>query len=441
MTVRDYVHLWAGETDFDAPTLPMRACEWLDGLKPTLDDALWSVRDADIVPGCHPVLVYAPSFSSVAWENADLCEYLASHGYVVIASASIGARSRGMTADLDGIEAQAADIAFLVGFASTFAGADISRLAVAGFSWGGLANLFAAARDDRIRALVSLDGSIRYWPGLVKSAGYVRPEQMTIPLISFAKGEWSMEEQARYLSSAQMDGPNVLNAWACGDLLSVHMPAMTHRQFSSMAQRNENVWQEFADPRFADRQRMGFGREHAARGYGWMARYTLQFLKAYLDHEESALAFLGAAPVSNGVPPHYMEVDFRPSNATPATFDFFCAEVGRRGFDKLDEILFDLSKRDARFGIAEPALTNWSESLIDLGRLDEAVALLDFSVRIHDSSSTAHASLGRARNLAGDHAAAMEHFWRAIQQDPTNADARRRLSALAGGFVPLVRSR
>ena len=30
--------------------------------------------------------IYAPSFAAPAHENLDLCEYLASHGYVVIAS-------------------------------------------------------------------------------------------------------------------------------------------------------------------------------------------------------------------------------------------------------------------------------------------------------------------------------------------------------------------
>jgi len=40
---------------------------------------------------------------------------------------------------------------------------------------GGLSNLFAAARDNRIRALVALDGSMRYFPALVKQAGDVDP--------------------------------------------------------------------------------------------------------------------------------------------------------------------------------------------------------------------------------------------------------------------------
>ncbi len=37
-------------------------------------------------------------------------------------------------------------------------------LAVAGYSWGGISNVFAAARDSRISALINLDGSVRFLP-------------------------------------------------------------------------------------------------------------------------------------------------------------------------------------------------------------------------------------------------------------------------------------
>jgi tetratricopeptide (TPR) repeat protein len=102
-------------------------------------------RDATPVNGKFPVVIYAPSFSAPAAENADLCEYLASHGYVVIASPSFGRNSREMTSDLEGVEVEAADIAFLVAYAHTLPQANTGEVAVAGYSWGGIANVFAAA--------------------------------------------------------------------------------------------------------------------------------------------------------------------------------------------------------------------------------------------------------------------------------------------------------
>ena len=94
-----------------------------------------------------------------------------------------------MTSDLEGMEAQRGDISFLIGYAHTLPAADMSHIAVAGFSWGGISNLFAAARDSRIDALISLDGSARYFPKLIVDSGYVHPEEMTIPVLFFHKAE------------------------------------------------------------------------------------------------------------------------------------------------------------------------------------------------------------------------------------------------------------
>ena len=121
MTVGDYGNLAATETSFDKPTLSVDQKQWLDGIKPTLAMPMWAVRDAPPVSGRFPIVIYAPSFSAMSWENADLCEYLASHGYVVIASPDMGASTRDMTNDLTGINAQARDISFLIGYAQTLA--------------------------------------------------------------------------------------------------------------------------------------------------------------------------------------------------------------------------------------------------------------------------------------------------------------------------------
>jgi dienelactone hydrolase len=68
----------------------------------------------------------------------------------------MGAHTRAMTGvGLEGVHAQARDISFLIGFAQTLKQVDLSHIAVAGWSWGGLSNFFAAADDDRITALIA----------------------------------------------------------------------------------------------------------------------------------------------------------------------------------------------------------------------------------------------------------------------------------------------
>jgi len=46
-------------------------------------------------------------------------------------------------------------------------------------------------------------------------------------------------------------------------------------------------------------------------GYGWMARYTLAFMDAYLKHDAEALSFLKKTAAENAVPKHFMFVTYR----------------------------------------------------------------------------------------------------------------------------------
>ncbi len=158
MTVGDYTQLADTEIHFDAPHPEQN--RWRSLLKTSFEIPLWAVQDAQPTEGNYPVLIYAPSDSSVSWENADLCEYLASHGYVILASPSIGVSARDMTDDLDGINAQARDISFLITYAKSLPDTDSSQVAVVSWSWGGISSLFASARDPRIDALVEMDGSL-----------------------------------------------------------------------------------------------------------------------------------------------------------------------------------------------------------------------------------------------------------------------------------------
>ena len=425
MTVGDYSDLLDTETNFGKPKLWGEWKSWIDGMKPTLKDSLWAIRDAPAAKDKFPLVIYAPSFSAMSWENADLCEYLASHGYVVVASTDLGAKARVMTNDLEGIDAQARDISFLIGFASTLPQADLSEIAVAGFSWGGISNLFAAARDNRIDALVALDGSMRYYPGLVKDSGYVHPEEMTLPLLFFTQGAISMEEQAKDFTSKDNEGPNVLNAWTHGDLITVDDMSLTHVEHSSMYQRNEEIWKHYPANRKGD-----YSRADGTVGYGWAARYSLEFLDAYLKHDAVAMAFLKKTPAENGVPPHMMTVDFRTAKEAPATFEALRVEVGKKGFDHLAEVYAAMKKEKPDFKIGDTPMYLWAIELKDNGHLPEAIDVLKLELQIYPDSSDAYESLGEAYQNSEQKQLAVENYKKALEKNPGNSDAKEKLAAL-----------
>ncbi len=427
MTVRDYSDLLATETSFDKPELSPDWKQWIDGMKPTLNDSLWAVRDAKAVAGKFPLVIYAPSFTSMSWENADLCEYLASHGYVVVASPNMGANSRAMTSDVEGIQAQSQDISFLIGYARTLPDTDMSEIAVAGFSWGGISNLFAAARDNRIDALVALDGSMRYFPWLVKQSGFVHPEDMTLPLLFFTQGAISVEDYARRPEGKDFEGPNVLNVWTHGDLVTVDDMAMVHVEHSSMYQRNEDIWKNYEKHRKGD-----YSRADGMVGYAWVARYTLEFLDAYLKHDATAMAFLKKTPAENGVPLHMMTVEFRAAKGAPATAEGLRQELGRQGFDHAADVYAAMKKEKPEFKVAEPSMYEWATELQGEGHLAEEIDVLKLNTGMYPDSSNAYETLGEAYEKAGQKPLAVESYKKALEKDAENGQAKKKLKALEG---------
>jgi tetratricopeptide (TPR) repeat protein len=246
---------------------------------------------------------------------------------------------------------------------------------------------------------------------------------MTLPLIYFTQGEFTLEDQERYLKD--MEEPNVLNAWTHGDLVTVHMLGMTHGEFSSSHQRNESSWKKFPEDQKAD-----YGREDGAVGYKWAAQYTLEFLDAYLKHDAMALAFLKKTPAENGAPPHFMSSSYRAAKGLPPTLDAFRAELGRQGFDRAAQVYAAMHKENPDFKPEEEAIHSWASQLISEDHLPEAIELLKLDLQLFPDSGDGYDSLGEAYMKSGQKKLAIESYKKSLEKNPGNTNARDKLKQL-----------
>jgi len=380
------------------------------------------VKDASPTPGLFPVLIYAPSFNAPAHENSDMLEFLASNGYIVISSADVGAHDRRMTHDLDGVEAQRGDISFLIGYARTLPQADMSHIAVAGFSWGGISNFFAAARDSRIGALISLDGSARYAPKLVADSGYVRPKDITIPILFFRQGPWpSLEDASR--DHRLTEAPNVLNELTHADLYNIHMYWMYHADFSSTAQRNPAYWKN-------NKRDVDCSRPVANESYNWVARYVLNFLDAYFKQDAGAQEFLKHTPVENGAPARLFKVEYRPASGFAPTLVAFRAEVGKRGFDHVNDVYTAFKAANPDFKFDEQQMASWAFNLAWFQHLPEAIAIFKLDTVLFPDEAYLYDGLADAYAKNGQKNLAISSYEKSLVIKPDNPGAKSELEAL-----------
>lgn len=310
MRYDDYLKLLGWDDDFDRPPAEQAkfVADWLKEvtgnrspaqIAAERNDVLWAVRDAAPVSGKYPVVIYSPSLSSNVFENAEMMEFLASHGYIVIASPALGVKRRWQKADLEHAEAQAADIRFLVDFAETLPNADAGRLTAMGFSWGGLSNVLAAARDERIKALVCLDGSIRYWNRLLEQTPYAVPEKLRTPLLFLAQRPAPFERNLDF--KPDLSG-SFLRKMRNADVYLLTMYAMEHVYFGTSYLRLDPL--EFDE----------YTRDEVARAHSLAARYVLNFLNGTMKNDPAGLAYLRKKPQEIGAPAHSVRSQFFPAS-------------------------------------------------------------------------------------------------------------------------------
>lgn len=262
------------------------------------EQAMLAVREAPARTGRYPLIVYAPGVGGAAHEVADMAEFLASHGYVVLASRSMGSRNALMDDGRPGIEAQAGDIVFLLNWASQQALVDMDKVGVMGWSWGGMANLFAAERDPRIKALVSLDGTRE--PEFTRQLAV---DRLRLPWLYVQRHPETVSQLNRAGIETQF---SLLNAASYADVYELVMYPMRHEDFSSAILRFQPAsWFE------------EYTREEVEQAYAWTARYVLAFFNAHLKQDAAGKAFLLRRPVENGLAPHMARMHFRPRQAPP----------------------------------------------------------------------------------------------------------------------------
>ena len=92
-----------------------------------------------------------------------------------------------------------------------------------------------------------------------------------------------------------------------------------------MSQRNEDIWKQVFQ--LFPEKKADYGRDEAVTGYVWLARYTLEFLNAYLKEDGGGLAFLKRTPANNGVPRYLLTARFRAAAGPPVSFEAFREEL------------------------------------------------------------------------------------------------------------------
>jgi dienelactone hydrolase len=379
-------------------------------------------QHSNVANGKFPVIIYAPSYEASSIENFVLCEYLASHGYVVISSPSHGADTKYFTGGTGkDLEAQARDIEFLIHEALSLPYVDIDKIATAGFSFGGLSNVLAQMRNDQIKAIVSLDGSIRYNYKTLKTSPFADITKVDVPFIHMAQKD--IPEVV--LKEDKID-PTLNYEFPFYDSL-VHSNAyklkfhdLTHSNFSSFGIlfRPRDKRQDKSD-------------EKIITSYRLVSNYTLHFLNAYLKNDASSLQFLENTPEQNGISASLLSKTSKKAIPKPFTFEDFNDLAAEENYQNLQNLYQKVLQKHPTLELSEWKLNNLGLQLnFNPKTSQQGILVIKFATYLYPKSANLFDSLAEAYLFVNDKEKAIVNFKKSLALNPENQNAIDRLKQL-----------
>lgn len=368
-----------------------------------------------------PVIIYAPSYQASSTENFVLCEFLASQGYVVISSPSRGTENRflsgGTTRD---IETQARDIEFLIGEASSINFVDIDQLAVAGFSFGGISNVLAQMKNEKVKAIVCLDGSVKYQLDKLLASPFAILSKVDVPFIFMSQKDIPMEVmKADKIDTTLNNQFGFYDSLKFSDAYYIKFNDLTHSYFSSMG------------ILFQDRDlRQDKSDSEIITSYGWVNRYTLNFLNAYLKDIKESRQFLNNEPTKNGIKSNVITIDRKKSLRREISFEDFNELAMRQNYKDMMTLNNELKVQNPDFKLQEWKINNLGLQLIFKKKYKEGINILLLATQLFPKSANAFDSLAEGYLEQGNNQLAIINFKQSLKLDPQNQNALDKLKFL-----------
>jgi predicted dienelactone hydrolase len=401
------------------------------------------VRDAAAAEGQFPLVIYHAGYGSTFDDNSVLCEFLASHGYVVFGSAF--QEPSGASLNVDGKQTSARDMQFLIGYAKQLPNADWHHVGVIGHSGGAHATLmYRAQADCAADAVVSLDTTQDYysaadlrWEELSTTVGKNR-KNITGPLLMVANPH-AYFQLADSLSLARR--------------YYLTIKDLDHNNFVSQSSMTGELRHRL---RFPTTARAGGGPPNAEEvkertrltavksAYEFLCDYVLHFLDAELKGDAAGKEFVttryrdtpltGAAPHVEYVPPGVTGAEPYAENSSQPPTPRQVRDFLRKHGSAKTVALFRQFQKEAPTQPIYHQIFGWAlvGDLLDQGKTQDAIAVRDYYHEFGVDFSERFLEWGQIFLRMGRKELATDCFKKVLLLDPSNREAADKMKEATG---------
>jgi dienelactone hydrolase len=377
---------------------------------------------AEFGKGKFPVIVYAPSYQASSIENFALCEYLASQGFFVISSPSRGTETRWFSNNnAKEMETQARDVEFLMKEAGKFPTADYDKIAIMGFSFGGLANIIVQNRNDNLKAIVSLDGTERYQYELLNQSSFFDAQNIDVPYIHMAQKDIPEIVLKEDNINAELNTKfQLFDSLSKSKAYQLKFHNLTHSYFSTLG------------VLFANRdKRQDKSDSEIMESYKLVAMYTLNFLDATLNKNKNASKFIESNPHDNEVTNNLITLKAIQSEKDEFTFQDFNDLASNRNYENLLQLYDSTANMHPSFEIPEGNLNTLGLQLVfNPSKSLQGIKVFLLATKLYPNSANLFDSLAEGYLFVGNKEKAIESFKKSLELNSQNQNAINRLKQL-----------
>lgn len=427
LTVLNYLEILKEEEEWEG--LPNKfLLDWFPYLWNTpqnrahLPEKTNAYSNASAVKEKFPVIVYAPSYQASSIENFALCEFLASHGYVVISSPSRGTKTRwlegGTTKDM---ETQSRDVAFLLKEIYAYKNIDQDNVALMGFSFGGISNASAVLKNGRIRALISLDGSERYNYPVLEKSPYFDLDKFALPYVHFAQKDIPEKVMISDKIPSELNYKfQLYDSLQYSNAYSYKFHDLTHAYFSTYGVLfgNRDKRQDKSDAKIM-------------RSYQLLCQHVLAFVNANLKKDVNAKVFIENSPVENGFSEKLVSKKMKKVKSSGFDYTNFNDLASKQRYKNLIALYKQTKKKYPQLQLPEGKLNLLGLHLsFNPSGKEKGVNVFLLALHIYPQSANLYDSLAEAYLYHGDHKNAIVNFKKSLVLNPQNQNAITNLKAL-----------
>ncbi|AXT51089.1 alpha/beta hydrolase [Aquimarina sp. BL5] len=427
LTVLDYLEVLKEEEEWK--NLPNEfLLDWFPYLwntpqnKAHLTEKVVAFSDSFFLEEKFPVVVYSASYQASSIENFVLFEYLASNGFIVISSPSRGTNTRWLEGGtIKDIETQSRDVEFILKEIRKYENIDFDKIALMGFSFGGLSNAITVMKNKNISAIVSLDGTERYNYSVLEKSPYFNLDKFNIPYIHFAQKDIPKEVLVNDKIPVELNYKfQLYDSLKYSNVSSYKFHDLSHSYFSSFGVlfTNRDKRQDKSDDKIM-------------ASYKLLSEHTLQFLNATLKNEQKAKLFIENSPYSNSFSESLISKKMKKSIEIEFDYKDFNDLAHSQNYQDLISLYKKVLTMHPKLQLKEGMLNTLGLRLsFHPLKIEQGINVFLLALHIYPKSANLYDSLAEAYLYKKDFKNAIANFKKSLELNPKNQNAIDKLKKL-----------